>query len=204
MYFYLNPRPSIGNSCAMIIDTGRYAPLAKTVSCLLASALVFVGCATTANAPDASPSPEHVAGLLTINDNLIVPGERIGPVFLGMTEQQLYHKLGEPTTTMTAPGTVNYAYPTTQLSVSVDAVTHKVWEIDLDTAEGTTRYSTAEGIKAGSSSLAVRTQLVGPYSTRDLVGGVMLLDYASGMTLLLHSNGIVTNISVWTPGHFHY
>jgi len=89
------------------------------LSCLLALALVSIGCATTANVPDGSLSPDRTAELLAVNDNLIVPGQRIGPVFLGMTEQQLYHKLGEPTSTLTAPGTVNYLYPTLQVCVAI-------------------------------------------------------------------------------------
>jgi hypothetical protein len=164
----------------------------------LALAFVLSGCASTSSVPDASPSPDRVAILLAADDNLIVPGERVGPVFLGMTEQQLYHKLGEPTRTRTAPGTVNYSYPT--LQVDVDAVTHKVWEIDPSGS----RYSTAEGVAEGSSSLAVRTQLVGPYSNRS-VPGYTIHDYANGLTVwVVDSTGKVSGLSVWRPGHFHY
>ena len=169
----------------------------STVLRLLAPALALVGCASTATLSDAPPSPELVARLLVVDDNLVVPGQRIGPVFLGMTEQQLYKKLGEPDQTMTASGTVNYTYPT--LQVCVDAVSHRVWEIDAHTS----KYSTAEGITIQSSGLAVRARLIERYSIRSLPG-VTFQDYPSGLTLTLNGDGNVHTLSVWNPGHFHY
>jgi hypothetical protein len=170
-----------------------------TVPCLLASALVLLGCATTDRTVSAAPpSPEVVARLLAVNDSLVVPGQRIGPVFLGMTEQQLYQKLGAPNETMTGSATVNYEYPT--LQVCVDATTHLVWEIDTHTSG----YSTVEGITLESSGLAVRAQLVGNHGTRSLPGGITYQDYSSGLTVTLNGRGNVSNLSVWNPGHFHY
>jgi len=168
------------------------------LSSLFVSVLLLTACASTPTDSKMSLSPERIASLLAANDNIVVPGERVGAVFLGMTDQQLYKKLGEPTKAMTSPGTVAYMYPT--LLVDVDPVTHKVWEIN--TTNG--RYSTAEGITIGSSSLAVHTQLVGSYILRSLGGDKTLNDYANGLTVMLDSNGDVFGLTVWIPGHAHF
>jgi hypothetical protein len=91
------------------------------------------------------------------SDNLIVPGVRIGPVMLAMTETAIYKMLGDPTRTMTQGVDmgrgIQYVYPT--LSVVVNKVTHRVTSVvTIDQ-----KYSTANGIKVGSSSLAVSTKL---------------------------------------------
>jgi hypothetical protein len=58
------------------------------LSSIFPSASLLAACASTSSVPDVALSPEHIASLMAINDNLMLPGERIGPVFLGMTGVQ--------------------------------------------------------------------------------------------------------------------
>ena len=53
-----------------------------------------------ASAACASASPE-------LNDNLIVPGERVGNVELGMTLAELFNRRGAPSRTIPIPGTAS-------------------------------------------------------------------------------------------------
>ena len=163
---------------------------------LFLTLLILTGCATGGGVKMVQRSDQDVARLMAINDNTIVPGDRIGQVFLGMTEDQLYQRLGEPSKTQTAPGTVGYAYPS--LNVQVDAITHKVWEIDTYNPA----YSTVEGISIGSSGLALRTKIREHYTER---GSDSSKDnvYPSGLTVMLNPIGVV-GLSVWIPGGFHY
>ncbi len=77
---------------------------------LLASVTVILaGCDTVQTTQ--APPVDHTR-LMAVNDNLIVPGQRIGPVFLGMTEAELYSKLGNLT--------ANSAIPPILLTVMTD------------------------------------------------------------------------------------
>lgn len=115
----------------------------KQLSLLIAAAVLFAALQpTTAKAK---------------NDNLIVPGVRIGPVSLGMTDADVYKTLGEPTSTLTvgsADGGINY-YWGNLYSVHVDKDTHRVTQVTTSDQ----KYSTTEGIKVGSSLLAVSVKL---------------------------------------------
>ena|ERR1039457_4347804 len=166
-------------------------------TCVFLTALILTGCATGGGFRMVQRSDQDVTRLMAINDNTIVPGDRIGQVFLGMTEDQLYQRLGEPSKTQTASGTVDYVYPS--LNVNVDAITHKVWEIDMQNPA----YSTVEGISIGSSGLALRTKIREQYTQRSLASFTNN-DYPSGLTVTLNSIGDVAGLSVWIPGEFHY
>ena len=131
---------------------------------VIASAFILnlATCASTDFTTDVSLSAENVARLMAVNDNLIVPGERIGPIFIGMTETQLYQKLGNPSKTVRGKdGTwIAYEYGSLGLSSQVDPATHKVNVVDNYSFFGdhkTVLYYTREGIKAGSSELQVQT-----------------------------------------------
>jgi len=164
---------------------------------LFLTLLILTGCATGDGIKMVQRSDQDVARLMAINDNTIVPGDRIGQVFLGMTEDQLYKRLGEPSKTQTSSGNVDYVYPS--LNVNVDAITHKVWEIDTQDPA----YSTVEGISIGSSGLALRTKIREQYTERSLAT-FSYNDYPSGLTVTLNSLGDVAGISVWIPGEFHF
>jgi hypothetical protein len=91
---------------------------------------------------------------MAINDNLIVPSQRIGPAFLGMTERELYKKLGEPTQTMNNGPYTLYYYPTVDVSILKSSGTV------IQVTASNPAYHTTEGIKVGSSLLEMKTKLV--------------------------------------------
>jgi outer membrane protein assembly factor BamE (lipoprotein component of BamABCDE complex) len=51
-----------------------------------------------------------IAASAQSNDNLIVPGQRIGPTYIGMTLAQLYKALGKPNRTLNMGEDIYYYY----------------------------------------------------------------------------------------------
>lgn len=90
------------------------------------------------------------------SDHLIVPGVRIGPIFIGMTETQLYKTLGNPSETVRGnDGTwISYMYNDLGLTAQANPATHKVNMIAI--AGENSPYSTREGIRVGSSELQIQ------------------------------------------------
>lgn len=162
---------------------------------LALSALILAAC--TSAPPSVQRSDQDVARLMAIDDNVIVPGERIGPVFLGMTDADLYKKFGNPLESkQTGTGFTAYFYST--FMVYVDLSTHKVASITSPVGStGYSGYATREGIKVGSSALEVQAKL--PQSTLKLdspAPGYSRYNYPSGMVLSLDPSGKVFNIEV--------
>jgi hypothetical protein len=157
-------------------------------------ALVVAGCANMD--PGVSLSDQDVARLMAIDDKLIVPGERIGPIFIGMTETNLYKKLGNPSTTVRgSDGTwIRYGYNNSGLSTQVNPSTHKVNVVD-NYQQTYFPYSTREGITVGSSEL--QTQVL-PWKLlwkkESPYGQCWTFQY-TGMRVFT-CNGIVTSIAV--------
>lgn len=166
------------------------------VLCPLAlSALIMTAC--TSGPPSMQRSEQDVARLMAIDDNLIVPGERIGPVFLGMTDADLYKKFGNPSESkLTGTGFSAYFYDTFMVYVGVS--THKV--ASITSPAGNNRhsgYATREGIKVGSSGLEVQAKLPPTTLTVDSpVAGYSRYNYRGGMVLSLDPSGKVYTIEV--------
>src|ERR1700730_6859535 len=158
-------------------DTG--GDVMKYSGLLFALAALFVGLqSTTVAAKDG---------------NLIVPGVRIGPISLGMSDADVYKILGDPTQTMTEGvdmgRAIQYVFP--KLTVVVSRATHKVTSvITLDPG-----YSTAEGIKVGSSGLAVSTKLGIPPGPCE---GGCNYNYPNGISLGINPDGRVR--AIWIIG----
>jgi hypothetical protein len=114
--------------------------------------LVLASCASSSSSLTLS-AQDHDA-LMAINDTLIVPGKRIGPAFLGMTELELYKKLGDPTQTMNNGPYTLYYFPT--VDVVIQKATRKITQVTASKPE----YHTTEGIKVGSSLLEMKAKLV--------------------------------------------
>ena len=127
------------------------------------------------------------------NDNLIVPGVRIGPVSLGMSDADAYKLLGDPIRTMTEGvdmgRAIQYDFP--KLSIVVSRSTHRITQVTtLDTG-----YATADGIRVGSSGLAVSTKLGIPPGPCQ---GGCNYNYPSGISLGINSEGRVR--AIWITG----
>ena len=136
------------------------------------------------------------------DDKLIVPGSRVGPAQLGMTEGALYKLLGGPEGISSAPGSISYIYFHSGVYVHIDTLTHKVFEIDVGQ---NTDFQTAEGIKVGLTAETVKTALAEVNEHQPpLPGGIKRIDYKSGMTLTFLPNGTIFKIGVWIPGGPHF
>jgi hypothetical protein len=136
------------------------------------------------------------------DDTLIVPGLRVGSVYLGIAEQALYSQLGGPSAVTSSPGSLAYVYPKLGLYIYIDTRTHKVFEVDI---AQNVEFHTVEGIKIGSPKLAVHTQLIEAHENwPPLPGGFGRVDYKNGLTLAFTPNATIFKISIWLPGGPHF
>ncbi|MCR9271352.1 MAG: hypothetical protein NXH72_15270 [Hyphomonadaceae bacterium] len=86
---------------------------------------------------------------LTLNDNRIVPGERVGDVEIGMTLDQLLALKGVPERTIPMRGTAATTYVFDGMTVGAHDTVY--WIIVQDD-----RFRTAEGITKGSEQISAR------------------------------------------------
>jgi len=103
----------------------------------------------------------------TQNDNLIVPGVRIGPVDLGMSERAVFKKFGDPARASfdNNDTIVSLFYPT--FIVTVDKKIDKVTQVTTSDP----RYATANGVKVGISNLVATKKLGIPAGNCDRHAG---------------------------------
>jgi len=92
---------------------------------------------------------------LTGDDHLIVPGERVGPIRLGMSEQELI-QLGTPSNVQPLPYPddtpgILYTYKAQLLDVNVERTSRRVIRIDVGWNGSCVGYHTAEGVTCGSN-----------------------------------------------------
>lgn len=92
---------------------------------------------------------------LTLNDNIIVPGERVGDVELGMTLAQLLNLKGVPIKTVPIPGTAATTYFFDGLTVAAD---DKVYWIIAKNP----RFRTIKGVTVGSEQIYARASFGQP------------------------------------------
>lgn len=117
---------------------------------LLAAAVitsVLSGCVTSNSS---SPGPVIQQ---SYDDNLIVPGQRVGKVYLGMPLSQLYKEMGTPDMAAGKQSYSLYDYKAKGMRIWVDAngvTTISAWSTSLHTAEG---------LHVGSSDIEVRSKL---------------------------------------------
>ncbi len=173
----------------------------------LLSILSLAGCANLNPDPGVSLTAADVDRLMVLNDNLIVPGERIGPVFIGMTETQLYKKLGNPSTTTRGNDDtwIRYEYDSLVLGIQVNPSTHKVNYIDNYFFGGNRGnvenfpYSTREGITVGSSELQIQTLPWKLYSKQQGRHTPQCWEFQYTGIRIFTCNGKVTSIGVHSP-----
>src|SRR4051794_38225441 len=114
---------------------------AIALTCLALACLALTACSST---PFEAPQ----------DDNKIVPGHRIGAVSIGMEAKDVLEALGTPRESTKLPQRTVNAF--------ADGLTVVVRDSDLRVISVGTNdawYTTAEGIRAGSSELEVRAQL---------------------------------------------
>src|ERR1700674_4407168 len=122
------------------------------------TALLLAACAGGGAFQTVRRSDQDVARLMTANDKLIVPGERAGPIFFGMTEAQLYQKMGNPDRSNPANNGALIVYVWGDLVASVQASTHTVVQMQVMGPS----YGTLEGVSTGTPELALKAKLGQP------------------------------------------
>jgi hypothetical protein len=179
---------------------------------ILAAALLLMLAACAApkkaesDAPKAAPAP---AAEVPIRDKFVIPGERAGPILLGMSLRKLVEVVGEPVSSSAAriPGgrsALLYRYadpdasPDGALLVMVRETDQTVYSIQLDRVES---FQTREGVRYGSSEALVRASFGKPQSIQESGGGEITRAYCylSGLAVRLNATGQVESLTVF-PG----
>jgi hypothetical protein len=130
------------------------------------TALVLAACVGSGT-PDVQQSDQGAAQLMLVSDSTIVPGVRAGRAFLGMSEDQLYSRLGAPFRSELRDRGATVFYYYIDLTVSVNKATHRVNKIYIIGPS----YSTAGGITVGTPELAVKALLGQPVVEAPLYAG---------------------------------
>ena len=125
-------------------------------------------------------------------DDLIVPGRRVGPVSLGMSEAALRQLMGQPLETHQTEDSKMYEFP--QLSVVVPNKTRRV-ELVIVPAP---HYKTLAGLTVGEEESKVAAELGQP--ARQTGRGMHVTTCYSNGLVFNYYNGTVDNIVVRTPG----
>ena len=111
-------------------------------------------------------------------DALIVPGERVGPIALGLSEADLLKAAGVPASTLRQGNETLYGFGRVTAQIGASGV-------DLITVDDP-RYETAEHLRLGLAA-PVATSLLGQPERRTTVNGVDTLEY-QGMALIVRNN----------------
>lgn len=183
-------------------------------------ALALAGCSSSKPKPEVPPPPSRVEPAVDprdlIRDRTVVPGVRIGPVFIGMPLRQVIELVGEPRsgTRSRIPGgrtALLYRYadpdasPDGTLSVLVREYDQTVYSIQVEKIES---FQTREGVRFGSSEALVRASFGNPQSTRET--GVPATEgpgtdirrtycYLNGLAVQMTGTGTVEGFTVF-PG----
>jgi len=176
--------------------------------------LALAACATPKKAepetpPKASPSSPAAASEMLLHDRLIIPGERVGPILLGMPLRKLVEVVGEPVSSSTSRipagrGAMMYRYadpdasPDGAMLVMVREYDQAVYSIQIDRIES---FQTREGVRFGSSEALVRASFGKPEAIQQSgVGDIpRAYCYLSGLALRLDPKGKVESLTVF-PG----
>src|SRR5215831_344559 len=111
-------------------------------------------------------------------DALIVPGERVGPIALGLSEADLLKAAGAPASTLRQGNETVYGYGRISAQIGASGV-------DLITVDDP-RFETADHLRLGLAA-PVATSLLGQPAKRTTLNGVDTLEY-EGMQLIVRNN----------------
>ena len=155
-------------------------------SCAALLCIALGGCA----AKGSQPGLDEVGNAEL--DDLIVPGRRVGPVSIGMSEAAMRQLMGQPLETHQTEDSRMYEFR--QMSVVVPTNTRRV-ELVIVPAPF---YKTLTGITVGDEEAKISAALGKP--ARQTGRGVYVTTcYANGLVFNYY-NGTVENIVVRTPG----
>ena len=182
--------------------------------------VAFVLLALTACASKKEPEPppakvEAPAAENLLQDKTVMPGVRVGPVFLDMPLRQLIEVFGEPVsgTDSRLPGgrpALLYRYPDPiaadgAILVLVREHDQTVYSIQVERNEN---FQTREGVRFGSSEALVRASFGKPQSVgettvagQDGATAVMrIYCYLNGLAVRLNASGNVEALTVFPGG----
>lgn len=129
----------------------------------------------------------------TLNDHLIVPSKRIGPMTLGMSATELVQIMGSPSSKL--PGDVD-VYSWRDMSATVTK--SGLWTTQICTSSPT--YLTTQGLHVGSTDRSVVASLGNPNYSRVFNawwGPSYSNLYWPGLMLSAHLKGFEVNHSIW-------
>ena len=182
--------------------------------------VAFVLLALTACASKKEPEPppakvEAPAAENLLQDKTVMPGMRVGPVFLDMPLRKLIEVFGEPVsgTNSRMPGgrpALLYRYPDPgaaegALLVLVREHDQTVYSIEVGRSES---FQTREGVRFGSSDALVRASFGKPQSVGETTvtgenGATAVMRmycYLNGLAVRLNASGNVEALTVFPGG----
>ena len=178
--------------------------------------LALAACASTKKEPEppaakaAAPAAENL-----LHDKTVIPGVRVGPVFLDMPLRKMIEVFGEPVsgTNSRMPGgrpALLYRYPDPgaaegALLVLVREHDQTVYSIQVERIES---FQTREGVRFGSSEALVRASFGKPQSVGDMTvtgqdgatATMRMYCYLSGLAVRLDASGNVEALTVFPGG----
>ncbi len=172
--------------------------------------LTLTACATPKKAEsDAPVVVPPAAAEVPVRDKFIIPGERAGPILLGMPFRNLIGVMGEPisSTASRIPSgrsALLYRYadpdasPDGAMRVMVRETDQTVYSVQLDRIES---FQTREGVRYGSSEALVRASFGKPQSMQESGAGDIprAYCYLRGLAVRLDAKGHVESLTVF-PG----
>ncbi|HKQ25538.1 MAG TPA: hypothetical protein VJT81_13935 [Burkholderiales bacterium] len=178
--------------------------------------LALTACASTKKAPEPPPPKiETPAVENLLHDKTVMPGLRVGPVFLDMPLRKLIEVFGEPVsgTDSRMPGgrpALRYRYPDPgaadgSILILVREHDQTVYSIQVERIE---TFRTREGVRFGSSEALVRASFGKPQSLgettvtgQDGATAVMrMYCYLNGLAVRFDTNGNVESLTVFPGG----
>lgn len=130
---------------------------------------------------------------LTLNDDLVVPGERVGEVEIGMSLAQLLALKGVPRKTIPIEGTAATTYFFEGLTVAADDEVY--WIIAKDR-----RFRTASGVAPGVEQIYARASFGKPNCVVSK-GPQTVYDYGNFYFGIDNASGIVEHLGVQKRTH---
>ncbi len=186
---------------------------------LLWVAIVVLGlaaCASAKKEPEPPPpKAEAPAAENLLHDRTVIPGVRVGPVFLDMTLRKMIEVYGEPVsgTNSRMPGgrpALLYRYPDPEsadgaILVLVREHDQSVYSIQVERFDS---FQTREGVHVGSSEALIRAsfgkpQSVGEMSVTGQDGATSMMRmycYLNGLAVRLNASGNVESLTVFPGG----
>jgi hypothetical protein len=179
--------------------------------------LLLAACASTKKEPEPPPAAKAeapAAGNL-VQDKTVMPGMRVGPVFIDMPLRQMIEVFGEPVSGNNSrlPGgrpALLYRYPDPiaadgAILVLVREHDQTVYSIQVERNEN---FQTREGVRFGSSEALVRASFGKPQSVGETTvtgqdGATVVMRmycYLNGLAVRLDASGKVEALMVFPGG----